>query len=54
MDWKLILAEFLASLVARVAPALIELITKWLEGLSKEDKVALVTEVSKAMKSKVV
>lgn len=53
MDWKLILAEFLASLVARIAPALIEVIGKWLESLSDDDKIAMVTEISKAMKARI-
>jgi hypothetical protein len=42
MDWRQILYGFLADLIAKVAPMLINIIVEWLGGQSDEQKVALV------------
>jgi len=52
MDWRLILAEFLATLIARVAPVLVEMIADWLESMSANDKVALLDGVAECLREK--
>ena len=50
MDWKIVVAQFVAMLVARIAPLLVEMIAGWIQQATDEDKVAMADAIGDALR----